>query len=329
MAVGEPLPPEIPGPLGQVIRGAFGSGAPSALVPAEDPKQTFHPQYGPTWGEMFSWVKDHLEADVPAVRTTFGWGDALLMVEQGLAHSITALGSVVSLAIDYTRTLAEDVSAIDSMLIGEIGSLGSILEKQIIDLSTMTDALYHDAVSQIDAAKQWALEQIIAGDAFTLNNANRWATDHIGAPLLEQLGQIKDQLTHYVDAKTAAAVGTAAAFTTATVAPILKDVQALKAAQAAQQALNDECTTPMCEVVGPKTDWGKWLKRFGPLAIWAMLAAVAAEDPHAVESLATELADTLGPVLETWVGTFAFGSGGFPSQPGKVGGAIGGNPLGL
>lgn len=75
--------------------------------------------------------------------------------------------------------------------------------------------------------------------------------------------------------------------------------EAYKLAQAAK-AWEDDCGEPMCETVGPKTDWGKLLKRFGPTAIFALLAAIAAENPHAVESAADDLGKALGPVLASW-----------------------------
>lgn len=68
----------------------------------------------------------------------------------------------------------------------------------------------------------------------------------------------------------------------------------------AAKAWEDDCGEPMCQTVGPRTDWGKLLRRFGPTAIFALLAAIAAENPKAVEGVATELADALGPALSTW-----------------------------
>lgn len=75
--------------------------------------------------------------------------------------------------------------------------------------------------------------------------------------------------------------------------------EALKLAQQAK-AWEDDCGEPMCETVGPKTDWGKLLKRFGPTAIFALLAAIAAENPDKVEAAAADLGKALGPVLASW-----------------------------
>lgn len=80
---------------------------------------------------------------------------------------------------------------------------------------------------------------------------------------------------------------------------------ALNIAKAAK-AWEDDCGEPMCQSVGPKTDWGKLFKKFGPKALYILLAAVAASDPEAVEGIAKEFGDTFGPTLahwtESWIG---------------------------
>lgn len=96
----------------------------------------------------------------------------------------------------------------------------------------------------------------------------------------------------------------------------------------AAKAWEDDCGEPMCEVVGPKTDWGKLLKRFGPAAIFAMLAAIAAENPKAVEDAATELGDALGPVLASWAEAYLGLVNGDPGSIAKdVGGQVGQFPF--
>lgn len=77
----------------------------------------------------------------------------------------------------------------------------------------------------------------------------------------------------------------------------------------AAKAFEDSCGEPMCQVVGPKTDWGKLFKRFGPGALMVLLGALAAEDPESVEDFSEQFANTFGPVLahwtESWLGLIA------------------------
>jgi hypothetical protein len=69
---------------------------------------------------------------------------------------------------------------------------------------------------------------------------------------------------------------------------------------AAAKAWEDDCGEPMCETVGPKTDWGKLFKRFGPAGLLALLATIEAVDPQAAEDAAKHFAEVIGPVLEQW-----------------------------
>lgn len=93
----------------------------------------------------------------------------------------------------------------------------------------------------------------------------------------------------------------------------------------------EQCTEPMCETVGPKSDWGKLLKKFGPAAIWALLAEMAALHPDEVERVSESLAHSLGPVLEhfaeSWIGVLPGGTG---TEVKEVEAHVGKfNPLGL
>ena len=138
--------------------------------------------------------------------------------------------------------------------------------------------------------------------------------------------------THVADHLRAEIMAATAAATAATVAahlrPITQALSALQSQVGKLQTENDECTQPMCETLGPKTDWGKLLKRFAPKAIFALLALIAAEHPDEVAKVSAELGAALGPVLETAVAASLIPLGPSPvSQPSQVGGAIGGLPL--
>ena len=118
-------------------------------------------------------------------------------------------------------------------------------------------------------------------------------------PLRSEVTGLRRSLTHV-----AGQAEHSAAQLTHTVLPELAGLsviahEAYKLAQAAK-AWEDDCGEPMCETVGPKTDWGKLLKRFGPTAIFALLAAIAAENPDKVEAAAADLGKALGPVLGSW-----------------------------
>lgn len=93
----------------------------------------------------------------------------------------------------------------------------------------------------------------------------------------------------------------------------------------------EQCTEPMCEYVGPKSDWGKLLSKFGPAALWAILVEIAATHPEVVEQLSEDLGRVLGPVLEkfaeAWIGVLPGGTGTEVSEVQSHVGSF--NPLGI
>lgn len=146
-------------------------------------------------------------------------------------------------------------------------------------------------------------------------NANRHTTGAING------------LRHDLEGFTAGAVAVGVA---THLKPITEALAALKAQVGKLQTENDECTQPMCEMVGPKSDWGKLLKRFAPKAIFALLALLAAEHPDEVAKAAAELGSALGPVLEVAISSALIPLGSAPvHQPSEASGALGHLPLGL
>lgn len=206
------------------------------------------------------------------------------------------------------------------------------------------------ATTNAEITRERSLRQ--AGDAASINHANQLynraaqyanaksaqavaqarvnANREIRIPLEHQVTQLQaqiEQLQRTIDAHIGTVAKAAAAVA---IAPTVARVAQLASQLSKIQTETTECTEPMCEVVGPKSDWGKLLKRFGPTAIWAMLAAIAASDPHAVETAAEDVAYALGPILAKWVEAFVgVIPGGTHTQPGQVTRELGSNPLSI
>lgn len=90
----------------------------------------------------------------------------------------------------------------------------------------------------------------------------------------------------------------------------------------------DDCGEPMCQYAGPKTDWGKLLKRFAEADIFALLAAVAAENPHTLERIAEDLAGVLEPLVRQWVyGWFGVAGGDQSGAAKGISGVVGKLPF--
>lgn len=258
-----------------------------------------------------------------------GINEVEAIVTQAINFDITAWSSFVNQLNAYAQYIAADMSigitdlgnfVIDGLRYAEdlaqgIGDyVGAVLGGEIAALGDRVTGLEHTLFGAIDFAaasiEAWAIDNLYHPLLGEITNA----ADAVRAEVLGELANVEDWVRSELNTETLERIAA---------------VGAIAASIATAITWIEDCGAPMCDTVGPKTDWGKWLKLFGPLALWSMLAAVAAEDPAAIESGAEGLAQMLGPVLEHWVTTFALGGGSFPAQPSPVGGAIGSNPLGL
>lgn len=213
--------------------------------------------------------------------------------------------------------VARGLSALDA----KVNNVGNFLGAQIENYYERGKH-YTDVISaRVEARVNKRILDTAAG-------VEHWASANIAKPLLHEIGKVEhelhgleDGLGRIIDSRVHAIIDSPIAHLTALSAAAALAIKALE-----KEAT--DCGVPICETVGPKTDWGKWLKRFAPTAIWLMLAEVAAENPDAVRDAATGLADALGPVLSVWVEQWALGNfTDFGGQPKPVTGAIGHNPL--
>lgn len=229
-----------------------------------------------------------------------------------------------------------------SMALGNMAVKGvSTVARQVLNLNHKVDLLRQDLLGRILRAIQAAeryTDQRLSRYAHDVNNrfsyerdlARRWVHQEVEQPLERRLHRLEDNLGKLGTTLEAKIRRDVHADLLAQLAPIALTVGHLapQVAKLAKEA--EECTEPMCETVGPKSDWGKLLKRFSPAAFWLLLAELAREDPHALETAAEDLASVLGPVLETWTMAWLGLSGGDRHEAErKAAQVIGRPPLGL
>lgn len=283
------------------------------------------------WGDVSGWVSD-------GWHSVTGWlssaesvtGDMVqTAIDNAINMSQTAWSSFVSQLEQWMTTGLIDAGNFTWNVLEATLDVRDMLEAGIWAMGDAVLSRLLDEVRGIDEAIA-AVEQLVYDAArFTEGAIQAWAIDNLYHPLLGEIEALRRDVFDAIGAMETTVEGYA---DDAVHSEALRRAAAIAGVVAAVATITtwiEECGEPTCDVVGPRTDWGRWLRLFGPTAIWAMLAAVAAEDPSKIEDLAESLGRTLGPVLEGWVTQFALGGGGFPSQPSPVGGAIGSNPLAL
>lgn len=228
----------------------------------------------------------------------------------GVLSSHTA--SITARLYKGVISVARGVNNLTVWTTAHLNALNASLNARITSVQHEAESLSHNVVAGLDAriaAHTSALRAEIIRDIL---NPLHVEVIHLGQGLTnvhnEVVGIGAQLKTHIVPELAAAG---------------LIAHEAMTLAQAAK-AWEDDCGEPMCQTVGPKTDWGKLLKRFGPAGLLALLAAVEAVDPKAAEDAATEFGRVLGPVLERWTTEWlGLAAGGVQGEPGEVGNRVG------
>lgn len=291
------------------------------------------------------------------IRQIPGWDNFAQHIGLGILDGLFGLGSHPSLTpevklyvadyvqhrfINQRQREATQFNMLHGQLIKQAKSIGALSTTALrlnkateaarqhaqANAKTYTDARVKAAIDYANArahnvgvASEQYARDLSAGDRTYAHNIAAQAERNANAYTHHEVHSLLDQLPHLVAPAIAAAVA-------AHVAPITKALSQLQKQVNNLQTENDECTEPMCDVVGPKSDWGKLLKRFAPKAIFALLAVLAAEHPDEVAKAAADLGSALGPVLESAMAAALIPLADHPiGQPHEVGGALGPFPL--
>lgn len=280
-----------------------------------------------------------------------GVGGRLNDVWHSLTSSLFGSPGVSPVQLRLAVNLSQHITArmirqLSAQWMGRLGGLSNLTVKGLQSLAAGIRSL-SARISQVEReAKAWANQAQHAAEAYALNglgklwqrvlqdqaqqdhDLQKWAIDSIYRPLHDGLGQVSQDVTNlrrYVDRQV---VPDLEHLFDSKLAKEAALIAAVGAAVAKLTKEAEDCTEPMCETVGPKTDWGKLFKRFSPALLLALLALWEREDPEAVEQASEKLAEVLGPVLESWTRAW-FGLGGGDTGPAEkaVEGAAGSFPV--
>lgn len=268
-----------------IVTGQYGSGQVTDLIPPEAPVTYYRHHYGPTWGDVADAFKSVFESTTPKSIPSPSWIDTLIAVEQGIFHAINIVATFTNLNADYTHTAVSILGQVVDLLLNQIVDSGVIFANLIHNLDTKVQLLT-TALQLEDQIVQSELEaQILQTQANVVAVLQQWSYDHIFTPLYENIGQAEAQATAQANAVEAKIAPTAQAIATSTVAPALAAIATMAPAITALQKVTDDCTTPMCETMGPKTDLGKLLKALNVASAAAFFAELAALDRNGLEAV--------------------------------------------
>lgn len=270
-----PIPIELP---------AFGGEPPPALLPGlmpvrGEPVQIPIKGTEPDWSDVFDYTWLRIEGialppspdSQPVTRA-----EMAKAIAGAVGESQKAMSGFVNTAYEAALETWTWTAQVLSELLTDLPHLYGNLVDDIAQVRATLEAITKLAIPNLQAqlTQQW--ENTVR--AFQYNSAvdRAWATDNIYKPLHENIGQVAEQIpvwangayqraNDYTDAK----VGALGLATLSSLVPIAQAVSALQ-----QEA--EECTKPMCDTMGPKTDLGKLLKGLNIAALVALFASLGA-----------------------------------------------------
>lgn len=288
-----------------------------ALLPTPDPPVIFTgPAPVARWDDVFTWAGkttlDQLQ-DLTIPTPVVG-PQVAHAIQVSAGQTIKALSGYINQTLNLA-TLAADVLAhhiTDTQTV--IGALTANQALTNAQLHSILDLVTNHALPQLWTEVNKLHAQIV-GTANALGpDIMRWATANIHEPLTEQLGQEKVNRIAQVDAVEQSLPGIIAARVAGMGLAAASDVASLAGRVAALETENEDCTKPMCDSMGPKTDLGKLLKGLNLALDAAFIAELLAMNENDIAAFIQNAVTKVAGIVSDFETAFAPGAetiGGF------------------
>lgn len=221
-------------------------------------------------------------------------------IDSAVGATIKALSGPINRAAEIGADAQEWASMELDAMSANIGSIYQYFDDRVSGLERIQDALVHNYVPLVAGEVAQLRSDMMAGFAFNSAADRQWATDNIFKPLQENIGAtIRAIPEAAADAEARANQYTDDAVQRLGV-NVLSGIAPVVAAVSALQAESEDCTQPMCDTIGPKTDLGKLLKglKLGAeiAALTAILDMNADDLANLIHAVTSHLASLVGDV---------------------------------
>lgn len=244
------------------------------------------------WSDVSGWVSDawHGITGFFSGGFTMGWDEVKSLVDVALQYEQTAWASFVSTLeswVNETTSFLEDaISAAEGLAISISIDVWMELQTAIDNLgAAVIGAVY--GIDQALARQWWDTVQAIDNAEANLRT---WAIDNIYHPLLQDVWNTISVLDTEIKADVRALEREIAGLDVGDIAGLAARLGALAAAVAAVTTWVEDCGAPMCEQMGPKTDWSKLLKVLNVAGMLALLTSIGGLTEAELEQLAANVA---------------------------------------
>lgn len=258
------------------------------------------------WDDVSSWVSDrwHSLTGIFDSGISFTWDNVKNLVDVALSAEQTAWASFIGTLENWINA---SVGAVD----GAIWDLGTFAVGELIQVTgeifSVADTVVGwvgAEVAGIDAqiAEQWW--NTIQAIDYAGGVIEAWAIDNIAWPLMQEISTEVNRIEATIGADVAALEQEIAGLNLQEIPAILAKLGVIAAAVTAVQTWIDDCGAPMCEQMGPNTDWSKLLKVLNVAGMLALLTSFGTLTESQLEQLAATVVGLGENPAETFVQLF-------------------------
>lgn len=254
---------------------------------------------GPTWGNVWEWVQARSRKVRDDVEALVGNNGRAITneIETYTAVMLQAVSGFISdLQADALASIKESYDIL--MYVKEVDDQVQLIDAQtgrlVGDNYELREAIIPAMFQELADLRQLIRQQALV----TEGEMQDWTRDNVTIPLMSEIQYVDDQTQQrelvlaqqgfrYTDQKQAEEVWQR------TAAVILLQNQLNVVEKEIQ-----ECSQPMCETMGPKTDLGKFLKLLNVAAGTALLAELATLDADGIQALLRGLQHLASGVID-------------------------------
>lgn len=285
-------------------------GNPPPIPHIANPLPSFIDKASNTWDDVAGW-------------TTSAFDSATSFLGDTASTSISDVKSMIKTALNLSQTnWSTWISTVEDWTTVSIDELGSALTDEVIRARTdaitlghMIEALggaVYDGLGAVLAGAETYADRLVNGVLDALINdiagVQTWAIDNIANPLLQEIERAQVDTLDRVEGAIADVQDWVRSELNTETAERVLAVAGVAAAVASIATWVDECGAPMCEEVGPNSDFSKLWKLLSTSALLAELLSLEQETFATLESDVQAMARKLVGIAEDFDTFFVGGS---------------------
>lgn len=236
----------------------------------------------PTWADVHNWTVGETHAHTPDLQTSQPASGAQVAraLDVATGSMIKSLGGFINQAFNVdvlaTNIVQQRITDVETV----VAAISAAQNGVDVGIRNELNLIANTALPQIrtEIAKLQAMRAVDNADVIKIIQV--WTTENIFNPIEKQLAELKESIPGQIKAEQPDISAEVKSLVESAIAPTVATVAALGTQVASLAEESTECVTPMCDVMGPKTNLGKLLKGLNLVADAALIAKLLEMTPE-------------------------------------------------